>query len=118
MIKNVLSYTGYLSGIFLFILTMLHSPDVYGQNRILNVSGKVTDEMDAPVPGVSVRIAGSRLGTTTNNEGKYNITVNPSDTLEFSFIGFKSVRFPVKNRVDLDVKLEAAAGGLNEVSIV
>ncbi|WP_343704507.1 TonB-dependent receptor [Chitinophaga sp.] len=119
MIKHLLTYTGRVPSIFsLFILTVLLAPDLHGQDRILNVSGKVTDELDAPVIGVSIRISGTRLGTLSDVDGKYAIAVNPADTLEFSYVGYKTVRFPVKNRVDLNVKLEAAAGGLNEVSIV
>ncbi|WP_346320358.1 TonB-dependent receptor [Chitinophaga sp. YIM B06452] len=119
MKKTLLGYTGCIPGIFLlFILTMLLSPDVYGQDRILNISGKVTDELDAPVIGASVRITGTRLGTLTDENGRYAIAVSPTDSLDFTYIGYKSIRVPVKNRVDLDVKLQAAAGGLNEVSII
>ncbi|WP_377094465.1 SusC/RagA family TonB-linked outer membrane protein [Mucilaginibacter boryungensis] len=82
------------------------------------MSGKVTDELDGPVVGASVRIVGTRQGVVTNPDGKYSISVNPTDSLEFSFIGYKTVRFAIRNRVDLNVKLEAIAGGLNEVSIV
>src|SRR5688500_7914298 len=119
MKKHLLSSAGYLPGIIcLFILTVLLPPDLYGQARILKVSGKVTDDLDVPVIGASIRISGTRLGTLTDVDGKYTINVNPADSLDFSFLGYKSVRLPVKNRVDLDVKLEAAAGGLNEVSII
>lgn len=116
MIKNLLRY---IPGIFcLFFLTLFLSHDLYGQARILNVSGKVTDELDGPVIGASIRITGTRLGAVTDADGKYNIAVNPTDSLDFTYVGYKSVRFAVRNRVDLNVKLEAAAGGLNEVSII
>jgi hypothetical protein len=90
----------------------------YAQDRILKVSGRVTDELDGPVVGATVKVVGTRIATVTNVDGKYNISVSPTDSLEFSFISYKTVRYAIRNRVDLNVKLEASAGGLNEVSIV
>lgn len=119
MIKKLLSCSGYIPGIFYLLILMLSfGSSLHGQERSLTVSGKVTDELDGPIIGASIKITGSRLGAVTNNEGKYSIRVNPTDSLEFSFIGYNTIRLAVRNRVDLNVKLEASAGGLNEVSIV
>ncbi|MDB5111645.1 MAG: TonB-dependent receptor [Mucilaginibacter sp.] len=118
MNKNLLICLRFCLGIsFLFFLTCSGSI-VYAQQRILKVTGKVTDELDESVIGATVKIAGTRLVTVTNSDGKYTINVNPADSLEFSYVGYKSMRLAIKNRVELNVKLEAVAGGLNEVSIV
>ncbi|MBB2144924.1 SusC/RagA family TonB-linked outer membrane protein [Pedobacter sp. LMG 31464] len=108
---------GILRTIF-FMLAFLLSSSLFAQERILKVSGKITDELDGPVIGANIKIAGTRLGVVSDNEGKYQISVAPTDSLEFSFVGYKTVKLAVRNRVDLNVKLEADAGGLNEVSIV
>jgi TonB-linked SusC/RagA family outer membrane protein len=119
MIKKLLSYfAGYIPGLLCLLSLFLLGTNANGQDRVLKVSGKVTTELDGPVIGASVRIAGTRLGTVTDATGKYTINVNPTDSLEFSYVGYKTTRYAVRNRVDLDVKLEATAGGLNEVSIV
>jgi TonB-linked SusC/RagA family outer membrane protein len=105
-------------GMFLLILALLIGSSTFAQERILKVAGTVTDEFDGPVVGASVKIVGTRLGAVTNENGKYVINVAPTDSLEFSFVGYKAIKLPVRNRVDLNVKLEANSGGLNEVTIV
>lgn len=100
------------------LLAFLTGSSSFAQERILKVTGKVTDELDISVIGANVRISGTRLGVVTDKEGKYSIAVAPTDSLEFSFVGYKTVKLAVRNRVDLNVKLDASAGGLNEVSVV
>jgi TonB-linked SusC/RagA family outer membrane protein len=109
---------GGVLSMFFFLSIFLNGPDLFAQERILKVTGKITDELDGPVIGASVKISGTRLGAVSGQDGRYAINVAPTDTLEFSFIGYKTIKFAVRNRVDLNVKLEADAGGLNEVSIV
>lgn len=84
----------------------------------LKVSGTVKDNLAMPLPGVSIRVLGTKNGTATNNNGKYSIEVNPSDTLEFSSVGYNKQKIPVRNRLDLDVIMEPMDGGLQEVAIV
>src|SRR5690606_33363519 len=57
----------------------------------ISISGRVTDETNAPLPGVNVLIAGTSQGTVTDVEGNYVLEV-PEDaqTLVFSFIGYVS----------------------------
>jgi TonB-linked SusC/RagA family outer membrane protein len=105
-------------GILFFLLAVLQSSSSFAQDRILKVTGRVTDDLDGAIVGANIKIAGTRLGVTTDNNGKYAISVAPTDTLEFSFIGYKTIKLPVRNRVDLNVKLEADASGLEEVSVV
>lgn len=121
MNKKLLSYLAGYTPRLLCLLSLsifLLGANANAQDRVLKVSGKVTTELDGPVIGASVRISGTRLGTVTDADGKYLINVAPTDSLEFSYVGYKTIRFAVRNRVDLNVKLEATAGGLNEVSIV
>ncbi|HSC38912.1 MAG TPA: carboxypeptidase-like regulatory domain-containing protein, partial [Chitinophagaceae bacterium] len=100
--------------LFLSLFTLA----AHAQDRVLKVSGRVTDELDNPVAGANVSIVGTGIGTLTNAKGNYSISVSPTDSLEFSFVSYKKVRYAIRNRVDLNVKLEAADGGLNEVRVV
>ncbi len=65
------------------------------ENR--EVRGKVIDEKKQPIPGVSVRLRGTSMGTATDVDGKFKLLV-PADTatLVVSFIGMKTeiVRLP------------------------
>src|SRR5688500_14853137 len=52
------------------------------------ISGTVTDETGAPIPGVSVQIKGTSKGVATSPEGRFTITIpNDNTILVFSFIG-------------------------------
>lgn len=84
----------------------------------IRVSGTVKDRLGGIIIGVTIRVPGTTTGTVTNAEGFYSIEVEPTDTLEFSFVGYETQKFSVRNRMDLNVVLEAKEGGLNEVVVV
>ena len=50
----------------------------------------VTDERGVPLPGVSVVVKNTTRGTSTDFDGKYEISAKQGDVLVFSFVGFKS----------------------------
>lgn len=82
------------------------------------ISGNVRDGIGNPLPGVTVKLSRSGKGVITNTAGHYSIDAEPLDTLEFSFIGYKKQVQPVRNRLEMDVTMEAEEGGLNEVVVV
>ncbi|WP_246254567.1 TonB-dependent receptor [Pedobacter foliorum] len=87
--------------------------------ELLTVSGKVTDEQNIPMPGVSVRLKGSEIGTTTDNQGGYSLNLpDGNGTLVFSSVGFKTYEVKVSNQSILNLKMSAEAQGLNEVVVV
>jgi len=88
------------------------------EKRFYKVSGTVKDELSKPIPGVSVHVAGTSKTTVTNENGKYSIDVEPTDNLEFSFIGYKKQSVPVRNKVDINITLEPEDGSLQEIAIV
>ena len=52
------------------------------------VTGTVVDESDNPIPGVTVVVKGTTIGTVTNEVGVYTLTNVPTDaTLSFSVVG-------------------------------
>lgn len=85
------------------------------------ISGKVTDSEGMPLPGVSVLFKGSTIGTITNIEGNYNLSSPDnstlSDSLSFSFIGFKTTTVAIGNRATIDVQLLEDRKVLNEVVV-
>ena len=76
------------------------------------VHGKVIDVTALPVPGVSVFIKGTTIGTTTDLDGLFSLTV-PGDLLGgrlvFSSIGYSDVEISIGNRRTFDVTLQESA---------
>lgn len=55
------------------------------------VSGTVLDDTSQPLPGVSVIVKNSSVGTTTDIDGRYSINANDGDILVFSYVGFNTI---------------------------
>ncbi|MFD0835246.1 mucoidy inhibitor MuiA family protein [Mariniflexile aquimaris] len=82
------------------------------------VRGKVVDEAQLPLPGVNVIVKGSTIGTTTDFDGNYSITIpNNSSQLVFSYIGYVSQTLAVTNS-NLNVYLKEDNQTLDEVVVV
>ncbi|MRT91986.1 TonB-dependent receptor [Ancylomarina sp. 16SWW S1-10-2] len=87
------------------------------QAQELTVQGTVLSEEDGlGVPGVSVIIIGTTIGTVTDIDGNYTIPNVPADvTLRFSFIGMVTQEIQVAGKNTINVSLKSASIGLNEV---
>lgn len=82
-------------------------PDLsYAQDH--TVQGTVSDQNGAPLPGVNILVKGTTRGTVSGTEGNYQLTVNESDTLIFSFVGFETQEIPIKGRSEINVTMEPA----------
>jgi TonB-linked SusC/RagA family outer membrane protein len=88
-------------------------------NPPIQVRGKITNQKGEPVQNVSVLIAGSQVGTTTDNEGRYSLTV-PSNTasLVISSVGFKTKTVKVGSQTEINVSLDDDVSGLNDVVVI
>jgi TonB-dependent SusC/RagA subfamily outer membrane receptor len=85
----------------------------------VTIKGRVTDEKEAPLPGVSVRLKGSTGGVSTGNDGDFQLTVpNENATLVFTFIGFKTQEINISQNQVVNVKLIPDQSSLNEVLVV
>ncbi len=91
---------------------------VYGQQ--IRVTGQVTsadDEM--PIPGVSVSVVGTTIGTITDVDGNYSIDVrSEDDVLRFSFVGMARRDIMVGDQRVINVTLEPELVGLDEIVVV
>lgn len=84
----------------------------------INVSGKVTDESGAALPGAGVMIVGSTIGTVTDGSGNYVISVPDGDhRLSFSFIGYKPQIVSVNSQSVINVTMALDDQALKEVVI-
>lgn len=93
---------------------------VYTAPPPINISGKVTNNKGEPLQGVSVLIAGTKKGTTTDSEGRFVLTVSNADNivLEVSNIGYQAKTVNVGKQTEINVTLEEAVAGLNDVVVV
>ena len=85
------------------------------------ISGTVTDASTGePMPGVNVLLRGTTVGTLTDINGKYTLTLpdQKDATLVFSFIGFSTVEVPAAGKQVLDMALEPELTGLDEVIVI
>jgi TonB-linked SusC/RagA family outer membrane protein len=102
-----------LSAVFIFITSGLMA-------QKHTVSGTVTDATDQMgVPGATVLQLGTTNGTITDINGKFILTVSSeTDTLQVSYIGYKTVDIPIAGRTTVDVALEAESTELEEVVVI
>ena len=82
-------------------------------------SGTVSElENGFPLPGVNVTIKGSSSGTTTNFDGKYQLTVSNGDVLVFSYVGYTSQEVIIAGQTVLDIQLSEDASALDEIVLI
>ena len=84
------------------------------------ISGTVLDEEDGfPMPGVSVYVKGTTIGTTTDIDGNYTLRI-PSNArvLVFSLMGMETVEQQINDREVIDVRMKTAQIGLDEVVVI
>jgi len=83
------------------------------------VNGTVTSSEDGTsIPGVSVLLKGTTIGTITNIDGYYQLQIpEGGDVLVFSFVGMKTVEFPITGSV-VNATMEPDVLGLDEVMVV
>jgi len=83
------------------------------------VTGTVTDNAEGlPLPGVSVTISGTKIGTQTDVNGKYSLKVpSTAKNLEFSFIGFTNQVVAIGTKNVVNVVLQTDQRQLSEVVV-
>ncbi len=80
------------------------------------VSGKVSDALGNPLPGVTILVKGTMQGTVTDVNGNYTLQNVPADAiLVFSFVGMQTVEATILGKSLIDIVLEDDAIGLEEV---
>jgi len=83
----------------------------------ITIKGQVTDTKGETLPGVSVRVKGSAIGTTTDMQGNYTLNIADKDVLVFSYIGFLPKEVDVNNRSTINVILQLDLQVLGEIVV-
>ncbi len=105
----------FLRPLCLFIIVITFSQNVFAQTT---VSGVVSD-VSGTLIGVTVVVENTLIGTVTDIDGKYTLNVpSENSVLQFSYIGYNTVKEEVGNRTKIDVQLTVAAQSLDEVVVI
>lgn len=100
--------------IMIFLLTMLTA----GAQNTVDLNGKVTDASGQPLPGVFVQESGTSNAVSTDENGRYSISVNTEAVMLFSCIGFQEVQEQLYNRSVIDVVMQEDSQLLDEIIVV
>ena len=83
-----------------------------------HVTGHVTDEKGGGLPGVTVLVKGTQIGTSTNSNGEFTLDAPAGATLIFSSIGYVTKEVAVSGDTQLNVSLAADVQQLSEAVVV
>ncbi len=87
--------------------------------QVRQITGVVTSLDDGtPIPGVSVVVKGTIIGTVTDLDGKFSIEASDADVLTFSFVGMLTQEIPVEQSTEVNVAMEPDLIGLDEVVVI
>lgn len=102
--------------VLLFASTLIGAQNAIGQ---INVKGKVTDSQGQALPGATIQVSGTNVGSITDLNGTYSIQVTGSDVvLQYSFIGFASQKISVGKQTTINVMLIEDTQSIDDVVVV
>ena len=88
------------------------------KQRQITIKGVVKDNKGLPIPGVTIHIKGTKLGTITDLDGVYSIKVpQNAKTLVFSFVGMKTQEVLINNQTNIDIVLTDNSLDIEEVIV-
>lgn len=83
------------------------------------ITGQVKDEKGNPLPGVTVVIKGSRLGTVTDHDGKFSLGIPEMEDMQllYSFVGMEPVEVKITARNEYKIVMQEAVKALEDVVV-
>ncbi|MCX6222957.1 MAG: SusC/RagA family TonB-linked outer membrane protein [Bacteroidia bacterium] len=101
--------------IFLGITFLLIGQFIYAQKE--NIEGIVKSTNGEPLPGATIQIKGTSIGTLSNGAGHFSIKATSTDILVASFIGYEPTESPVGNKKSIDLILNEVKEQIQEVVV-
>ena len=86
----------------------------------IEIHGRIVNQKGEPLQNVSVLIAGTKIGTTTNSDGRFALTA-PNEkniVLEISSVGYQTKKVSVGKQTEINVVLETDVAGLSDIVVV
>jgi TonB-linked SusC/RagA family outer membrane protein len=89
----------------------------------VKVRGRVLDEKGAPIPGVTIKVEGTKIGAITNGNGEYEITAPEGSKITYSYLGYNNETIVVSGAsanqtANVRLAVNAAGRQLNDVVVV
>lgn len=104
---------------FLFFCAILSILLTTVKAQVQKISGRVTDAVTGqPIEAASIALKGQTKGVVTNVNGEFRMNAKPGDILVFTSVGYTPVEQKVTAQTIFDIKLQNAAGNLNDVVVV
>jgi len=116
--KKLTCFEKSLKRYFLFVLILFLFLGLHAQAQDVTVKGKVTDNQDKPLSGVSVLQKGTNNGTLTTATGDFSLTLPRGAVLVFSFVGFVDQEMTVGDQTTVSLKMETLPQYLTDVVVV
>lgn len=92
---------------------------IFAQNAATNnIKGKVADSSGASLQGVTVKVKGKTLATTTDATGSFSITATNGEVLVFSYVGYTNKEITVSENANYSISLESVASALSDAVVV
>ena len=84
------------------------------------ITGQITDLSEGEgLPGVNILVKGSSVGTVTDIDGNYSLSVPPTaETLVFSSVGYETLEEPINNRSTINIALSPDIQALSEIVVI
>lgn len=108
-----------VSGLIMLLVLVLSSFSAIDLKAQEQVTGTVVGADGLPLPGVSVLLKGTNQGAATDFDGVYSISMaQGSNTLVFSYVGYKSQEVEIGNRTVINITLQEDVASLDEVVVI
>ena len=89
------------------------------QSPALDITGKVINEKDEPLPGVTVTAKNSKKATSTNENGEFSMkAINSEEVLVVTSIGYHKEEIPVNKQQHFIIQLKTAIENLDETIVI
>lgn len=102
--------------LLLFVSALIVLP-AWAQNSI-KVKGRITNERNQPVASASIVVKGTNNGTTTKDNGEFELNAPSNGVLVISSVGFNPVEVDIRGRTTINTQLSTAGTTLEQVVVV
>ena len=116
LLKNSQRLSSQSRKLLVLVCMLFTASFMYAQNK--TVSGTVTDAQNEPLIGVSIIEAGTTNGVVTDFDGNYSISVSPTSTLEFTYVGMAKQSVRVGSQNIINITLADDATMLDELVVI
>lgn len=102
---------------FLVLFAVFMFIGILASAQIREVTGTITDTSGAPIPGATIKVKDSRLGTSADADGNFKIAVSPNAKLIISGVGFETKEVNAGDMQSLHISLQPSSKVLTEVVV-